>query len=94
MTDDAFQRGDVVWAPDPFRSGTNPRPRLILVADALPSPGEAYVCVALTTGAAPLSASASIGDCVRDVRDPFPRVPEFETRRSGVRWTHPVPSDT
>lgn len=46
---DTFERGDVVWAPDPFREGTNPRPWLVLVAEGLPYPGEEYVCAALTT---------------------------------------------
>jgi hypothetical protein len=26
----SYQRGDVVWGPDPFKSGENPRPWLIL----------------------------------------------------------------
>ena len=44
-----FRRGDVVWAPDPFRSGSNPRLWLILAADILPFAGQEYICAALTT---------------------------------------------
>jgi hypothetical protein len=50
---DAFQRGAVVWAPDPFRAGANPRPWLVLVAEGLPYPGEEYLCAVLTTSDLP-----------------------------------------
>lgn len=50
---DAFERGDVVWAPDPFRSGSNPRLWLVLAAEGLPYPGEEYVCAAFTTSDLP-----------------------------------------
>lgn len=44
------QRGDVVWAPDPFKSGTrNPRPWLVVSADHLPYPDEESIAAALTT---------------------------------------------
>lgn len=44
------ERGDVVWAPDPFKSdGGNPRPWLVVAADALPYPDEESITVALTT---------------------------------------------
>ena len=33
----SYQRGDVVWGPDPFNSGENPRPWLILNNDRHPS---------------------------------------------------------
>lgn len=48
-------RSDVVWAPDPFKSGgrnsgsSNPRPWLVVSADRLPYPGEEAIAVALTT---------------------------------------------
>jgi hypothetical protein len=48
-----FQTGDVFWAPDPFRQGSNPRLWLILAADSLPYPGEEYICAALTTNDLP-----------------------------------------
>jgi mRNA-degrading endonuclease toxin of MazEF toxin-antitoxin module len=48
-----FQKGDVFWAPDPFRQGSNPRLWLVLAADSLPYPGEEYICAALTTSDLP-----------------------------------------
>lgn len=48
-------RCNVVWAPDPFKSGdrgsdgSNPRPWLVLSADRLPYPDEEAIAVALTT---------------------------------------------
>lgn len=48
MTPDPFAAGDVVWAPDPFNPGSDPRPWLVLVADGLPYAGEEYVCAGLT----------------------------------------------
>ncbi len=41
------ERGDVVFAPDPFKPSDNPRPWLILSADPMPFPGE-FLCAALT----------------------------------------------
>ena len=43
------QRGDVVWAPDPFKTGENPRPWLILNNDSHPFGDEEYMTVTLTT---------------------------------------------
>lgn len=48
------RRCDVVWAPDPFKSGgdegtPNPRPWLVIAADRLPYPDEECITVALTT---------------------------------------------
>lgn len=37
-----YQRGDVVWGPDPFKSGENPRPWLILNNDTHPFSEEEY----------------------------------------------------
>lgn len=43
-------RGEVVWAPDPFKSdGGNPRPWLVVSADQLPYPDEESIAVAFTT---------------------------------------------
>lgn len=50
---EAYRKGDVVWAPDPFREGANPRLWLVLAADGLPYPGEEYICAALTTSDLP-----------------------------------------
>ncbi|ADE01728.1 hypothetical protein [Haloferax volcanii] len=54
MTDtNRFQKGDVFWAPDPFRRGSNPRLWVVLAADSLPYPGEEYLGAALTTSNLP-----------------------------------------
>lgn len=57
---DAFERGDFLWAPDPFRPGSNPRLWLVLASETLPYPGEEYVCAALTTSDLP--ANHEVGD--------------------------------
>lgn len=57
---DSYQPGDVVWAPDPFRDGGNPRLWLVLASDGLPYSGEEYICVALTTS--DLTANVEVGD--------------------------------
>lgn len=44
-----YQRGDVVWGPDPFKSTENPRPWLILNNDTHPFGEEEYMTVTLTT---------------------------------------------
>lgn len=48
MSSDAFESGDVFWAPDPFNAGSNPRPWLVLAADNIPYAGEEYICAGLT----------------------------------------------
>ena len=45
----SYQRRDVVWGPDPFKSGENPRPWLILNNDTHPFGAEEYITVTLTT---------------------------------------------
>lgn len=61
---DSYRKGDVFWAPDPFRDGSNPRLWLVLAADSLPYAGEEYVCAALTTS--DLSDNVEVGaDWVR-----------------------------
>ena len=57
---DAYRRGDVFWAPDPFRSGGDPRPWLVLAAESLPYPDKEYICAALTTSDLP--ANYEVGD--------------------------------
>lgn len=47
----SYQRGDVIWGPDPFKSGENPRPWLILNNDSHPFGDEEYMTVTLTTTA-------------------------------------------
>lgn len=53
MTDAGFQDGEVVWAPDPYSGGSNPRLWLILATGSLPYAGEEYLCAALTTSDLP-----------------------------------------
>lgn len=45
----SYHRGDVVWGPDSFKSGENPRPWLILNNDVHPFGDEEYVTVTLPT---------------------------------------------
>lgn len=40
-------RGDVIFAPDPFRPSENPRPWVVLSAESMPFPGD-FLCVAVT----------------------------------------------
>jgi len=45
-----MDRGTVVWAPDPFKTGSgNPRPWLVISDDRLPYPDEESIAVAFTT---------------------------------------------
>jgi len=44
------ERGDVVWAPDPFKpTAGNPRPWLVIPSEQLPYPDEEAIAVAFTT---------------------------------------------
>ncbi len=44
------ERGTVVWAPDPFKTGGgNPRPWLVVSTDQLPYPDTESIAVAFTT---------------------------------------------
>ena len=44
-----FSRGDVVWGPDPFKTGERPRPWLILNTEDHPFGDEESITVTLTT---------------------------------------------
>lgn len=68
MTDDRFEDGEVVWAPDPYRDGSKPRLWLILATDSLPYTGEEYLCAALTTSDLP--DNFEVGDDWVRGRDP------------------------
>jgi hypothetical protein len=48
MSGELFELGDVFWAPDPYNTGGDPRPWLVLAADNLPYAGEEYICAGLT----------------------------------------------
>jgi len=48
MSSDSFEIGDVFWAPDPYNTGGNPRPWLVLAADNIPYAGEEYICAGLS----------------------------------------------
>ncbi|MFB6194460.1 MAG: hypothetical protein ABEI75_05285 [Halobaculum sp.] len=56
----SYTPGVVFWAPDPFRSGDDPRPWLVLASESLPFAGEEYVCAALTTSGR--DATLHVGD--------------------------------
>lgn len=43
----AYTRQDLIWAPDPFKSGSSPRPWLIISDSQMPFPGD-LLCVACT----------------------------------------------
>ena len=43
------ERGDVLWASDPFRDGDAGRPWLVVSSPATPYQGEQFVCLALTS---------------------------------------------
>lgn len=60
MSGDRFALGDVFWAPDPFTTGGNPRPWLVLAADSIPYSGEEYVCAGLTLSDLP--ENVEVGD--------------------------------
>lgn len=68
LVSDRFWSGDVFWAPDPFREGSNPRLWLVLASEDLPYPGEEYVCAALTTSDLP--ANVEVGDAWVAGRNP------------------------
>jgi hypothetical protein len=63
-----YQHGDVFWAPDPFRTGSNPRLWLVLAAEGLPYAREEYICAALTTSELPQN--AELGDNWITGKDP------------------------
>jgi mRNA-degrading endonuclease toxin of MazEF toxin-antitoxin module len=65
---ESYRTGDVFWAPDPFRSGSNPRLWLVLSAERLPYPGEEYICAALTTSDLP--ANYEVADAWETGRNP------------------------
>jgi len=44
-----FERGDVVWGPDPFKTTDRPRPWLLLNNDEHPFGTEEYIVATLTT---------------------------------------------
>lgn len=64
----AYQKGDVFWAPDPFRQRSDPRLWLVLTSENLPYPGEEYICAALTTSDLP--ANYEVGDAWVTGRNP------------------------
>ena len=49
----SYQRGDVVWAVDPYRSGSNPRPWVLISNNTLPYAGSEYITMILTTKSHP-----------------------------------------
>lgn len=64
MSSDSFERGDVFWAPDPYNTGGDPRPWLVLAADAIPYAGEEYICAGLTLSDLPANIEVGDGDWI------------------------------
>lgn len=62
MNGGSFQAGDIFWAPDPYNTGGNPRPWLVLAADAVPYTGEEYICVGLTLSDLPDNIEVTAAD--------------------------------
>ena len=48
-----YQRGDVVWAIDPYRSESNPRPWVLISNNLLPYADSEYIAMILTTKSHP-----------------------------------------
>lgn len=65
---DPYRKGDVIWAPDPFRPGTRPRLWLVFASDGLPYAGEEYICGVLTRSDLP--SNFAVGDAWVSGRDP------------------------
>lgn len=61
MSDGSFAAGDVVWAPDPYNTGSKPRPWLVL-STALPYAGEEYICAGLTLSDLPKNVPVTDAD--------------------------------
>ncbi|WP_459192911.1 hypothetical protein [Halosimplex sp. J119] len=64
MSGDAFERGDVFWAPDPYNTGGDPRPWLVLAAETIPYGGEEYICAGLTLSDLPENVEVEDDDWV------------------------------
>lgn len=57
-----YQRGDVVWAVDPYRSGSNPRPWVVISNPSLPYANREYIALVLTTHSHPGGRRLTNGD--------------------------------
>lgn len=57
-----YQRGDVLWAVDPYRSGSNPRPWVLISNDSLPYAHSEYIALILTTKSHPGSRRLTASD--------------------------------
>jgi hypothetical protein len=49
-----FSRADLVFAPDPFKVGTNPRPWVVISDNGMPFPGD-LLCAACTRSDYPMN---------------------------------------
>ena len=57
-----YQRGDVVWTVDPYRSGSNSRPWVLISNNTLPYAESEYIALILTTKSHPGSRRLTAGD--------------------------------
>jgi mRNA-degrading endonuclease toxin of MazEF toxin-antitoxin module len=85
----SYDRGDVVWGPDPFKSGEAPRPWLVLNNDTHPFGDEESMTVTLTTtahdGAVAIDDSDWIGGGMPRQSYASPWVVASPKHASGVR---------
>lgn len=59
-----FEAGDVFWVPDPYNTGSDPRPWLVLAGDCIPYAGEEYICAGLTLSDLPANIELRASDWV------------------------------
>jgi hypothetical protein len=64
MSGEPFASGDVFWAPDPYNTGDDPRPWLVLAAGNIPYAGEEYICAGLTLSDLPDNVEVDADDWV------------------------------
>jgi mRNA-degrading endonuclease toxin of MazEF toxin-antitoxin module len=57
-----YQRGDVLWADDPYRSGSNPRPWVLISNNSLPYANTEYIALILTRQSHPGSRQLTPSD--------------------------------
>ncbi len=64
MNASPFEAGDVFWAPDPYTVGGDPRPWLVMAAEAIPYAGEEDICAGLTLSDLPANIEVTAEDWV------------------------------
>lgn len=72
MSEDPFERGDVVWHPAPFKSRPSERPFLILSDASHPFHGSEYAVIGLTRTNRP--PAVELDQAAWELGDPVKRV--------------------